>query len=220
MKKITAMIMALTIAALSLTGCSSDEGTSSTTEQNISGLSSESEAFVTTSTPEIVTEETTKDTSPITADTREELAIGLLEAVLTDDKDTAKRYNVSSKIYASIQTALEESKEKAEIGEEEILTVNDFEIYFTGPNSSQVGDDTDTVYMTIISQKLSSIELGTFTILYDFDTEKYMFKKTSDRYNYATFADSNAEHLVDYGYETQYEYMSSKLKNGQLVEIS
>lgn len=54
MKKITAMLMALTMAALALTGCSTDENSSAVTEQNVSGLSSESETFVTTSTTEEV----------------------------------------------------------------------------------------------------------------------------------------------------------------------
>ncbi len=211
MKKITAMLMALTIAALSLTSCSNDEGTSSVTEQNVSGLTSESETFVTTSTTEEITED---DNSLITADTREELAKGLLEAICAGDKDTVKRYGVTDKIYASIQTTLSEGKANAGLSESDEITVSDFEIYFYGPNYSAVGSATDEVYVDIISQKLSSIDLGTFVILFNYDTEVYYLKKTSNNYSYSS---SNEKSAINNGYASRYEYMLSFLGNAQLV---
>ena len=92
MKKITAMLIALTMAALTLTGCSK-EGSSSVTEQNVSGLSSENETFVTTSTTEEVTEESTEDviihrSSPHI----EELLVGILNAIGSHNEEEYNTY--------------------------------------------------------------------------------------------------------------------------------
>lgn len=217
MKKITAMLMALTMAALTLTGCSNDEGSSSVAGQNVSGFPSESEVFTTTAPTEAVTEPTTEDNSLIMADTREELAKGLLEAILTEDKDTVIRYGFSSKIYSQMQEAITESKEKAELGVEDVIATSDFEIYFTGPSKSEVGSATDKVYVYIISPKLTFIELGSFTIQYDYDAEKYLFKKSSDAYSYAKSYNLDDESLTDYGYTNYYDKAVDGLKNAQLV---
>lgn len=178
MKKITAMLIALTIAALSLTGCSNDEGTSSVTEQNVSGLTSENETFVTTSTTEEVTEESTEeDNSLITADTREELAKGLLEALLTEDKDTVIRYGVSNKNYTSMREAISKGKDNAGLSDTDEVTISDFEIYITGPFKGSVcealNSEYDKAFVYIISPTLTTVSLH-FQIIYDYDMEQYV----------------------------------------------
>lgn len=178
MKKITAMLIALTMAALTLTGCSSDEGSSSVTEQNVSGLPSENETFVTTSTTEEVTEESTEeDNSLITADTREELAKGLLEAICAGDKDTVGRYGVTNKNYTSMQEAITKGKEKAELSTTDVVTVSDFEIYITGPYKGGTCDALesayDKAYVYVISPTLTTVSFH-FQITYDYDMEQYV----------------------------------------------
>ncbi len=160
------------------------------------------------------TEQTTQDTSPITADTREELAKSFLEAILAGDKNMTKRYNVSSKIYAQIQEALSESKAKAGFSDEDVLTIDDFEIYFYGPMWSAYNPTDERVNMTILSKKLSSFSLDR-TIVYDYDAEQYKFQKTSDLVNYS---DSNEESAINNGYTSKYEYqLAYFLKNAHLV---
>ncbi len=174
MKKMTAMLIALTMAVLTLTGCSNEEGSPSVTEQNVSGLTSESETFVTTSTTEEVTEE---DNSLITADTREELAKGLLEAICAGDKDTVGRYGVTNKNYTSMQEAITKGKEKAELSTTDAVTVSDFEIYITGPYKGGTCDALesayDKAYVYVISPTLTTVSFH-FQITYDYDMEQYV----------------------------------------------
>lgn len=216
MKKITAMLIALTMAALTLTGCSSDEGSSSVTEQNVSGLSSENETFVTTSTTEEVTEESTEeDNSLITADTREELAKGLLEAICASDKDTVGRYGFSNKAYNLMQDILLESKEKAGLNSSDEVISADFNIYlhskFDGSNYHKVDSEYNDVYVVIISEKLSSLELK-FTILYDDELEKYIFK-SSERVG------ESADEGFSSKYETIYDYHYDKFTQADIMPL-
>lgn len=218
MKKITAMLIALTMAALTLTGCSSDEGSSSVTEQNVSGLASENETFVTTTTTApIPTETTTEDNSLITADTREELAKGLLEAICAGDKDTIKRYGFSNKAYTSTQEILTESKEKAGLSVTDEVTATDFEIYITGPSDGgpyEVLDSSyDRGYVYIISPKLSSIEYK-FQIVYDYDLEQYAID-ADDRVGKSA---NSGDAYADNGYATHYDSVLPKLINVQPIQ--
>lgn len=211
MKKFTAMLMALTMAALTLTGCSSEEGSSSVTEQNV-------ETFVTTSITEEVKEEMTEeDNSIILADTREELVIGLLEAILAEDKDKVMKYNFSSKSYTKIQESLSDSKIKAGLSKNDALTSEDFEIYLTGPNKSSVNSTTDKVFVYIISPKLTMLEIGAFVIEYDFDTEKYMFSYSKGEGSVSHSYSADDEYLTDYGYSNYYDRIIGSFKNAQLV---
>lgn len=212
MKRITAMLMAMAFAAVSLTGCSN----SSTSSENVSGISSEQDSFFTassTTVPEETSQE--KDNSIITADTREELAKGFLEAIIADDKDTILRYNVSKKIYVQISEAVSQAKERAGLNESDELSLDDFEIYIYGANYSAVGSAADTVYGDILSPKLSSFSYS-FTIQYDYDTEKYTFKRTSDSYRYAYSASSNSEYAQN-GFDSYYDYCLTRLKKAQKI---
>ncbi len=117
MKKITAMLIALTMAALTLTGCSNDESSSSAAGQNVSGLSSESEAFTTTATlPKTITDddgityifdEDTQLYLPVKTDTEstteeviihrssphiEELLVGILNAIGSHNEEEYNTY--------------------------------------------------------------------------------------------------------------------------------
>lgn len=208
MKRITAMLMAMAFAAVSLTGCSN----SSTSSDNVSGISSEQESFVTTSST-TVPEETSqeKDNSIITADTREELAKGLLEAIIADDKDTILRYNVSKKIYVQISEAVSQAKERAGLNESDELSLDDFEIYITGSNNQPLSSEYEKAHCYVFSQKLSSIKLGGFTIIYDYDLETYSFEKTKDMLSYAKSASSTSEYAQN-GYDSYYDYMIGSFK--------
>ncbi len=216
MKKITAMLMALTIAALSLTGCSSDEGSSSVTEQDVSGLSSENETFVTTSTIEEVTEETTEeDNSLITADTREELVVGLIDSICTGDKDTVKRYGFSNKAYTSMEEILTESKEKVGLNSSDIVTAADFSVYiyskFDGWSYYEVDSEQSDAYVVVISEKLPSLEFK-FTILYDYDLETYIFEN-DDR-----VGSSKDEGFSD-TYKTIFDYHYDKFTQANIMPL-
>lgn len=208
MKRITAMLMAMAFAAVSLTGCSNN----STFSDNVSEISSEQESFVTTSfttVPEETSQE--KDNSIITADTREELAKGFLEAIIADDKDTILRYNVSKKIYVQISEAVSQAKERAGLNESDELSLDDFEIYITGSNKSPLSSEYEKAHCYVFSQKLSSIQLGGFTIVYDYDLETYSFEKTKDSLSYGKSASSNSEYAQN-GYDSYYDYMIGSFK--------
>lgn len=222
MKKIITSIVALVLVGATLTGCAQD-GTSSlaTSEQDISGLSSETETFVTTTTEEIVTT-TEEDTSLITADTREELAIGLLEAICADDEKTIKRYGYSSKAYTRMIDNLRKSKQNAGLSEDEVIATSDFEIYISdgwgmdmeidyihNPEASKY--DNASVY--IISSKLPSI-VFVFRIDYDYDTQKY------NLYSYdgiGEVADADKEYMGDF--TNIYDQYSYGFSNGNILPL-
>lgn len=212
MKKITAMLMALTMAALTLTGCSGNEGSSSATERNVSVLSSENETFITTAPP---AETTTEDNSIISADTREELAKGLLEVICAGDKDTMKRYGFSNKAYNITQDVLLESKENAGLSSSDEITSADFEIYlhsrFDGGNFHKVTSKYKDTYVVIISEKLPSICFN-FTIIYDDDSEKYVFRKTEKVGESYNGAYTNK-------HETIYDYHSDMFAQAGIMPI-
>ena len=184
--KFKRIISVLTVAAtlFSLSACQSNTNTYTEilSEEEIA----ERYSTTTTEIKTIVTEETTVSTMPvttteednsiITADTREELAKGLLEAILAGDKDTAKRYGVSNKNYILMQEALTKGKEKAELSTIDVVTVSDFEIYITGPYNGEPCKPLESVYdkafVYVISSKLPTVSLH-FQIKYDYDLEQY-----------------------------------------------
>lgn len=215
MKRITAMLMAImTFAAVSLTGCSDNSALS----KDVSGLSSEKETFGTTSVTTTAPAETSaeEDNSIITADTREELTKGLLEAILADDKDTVLRYNFSKKAYTKTMEALVEAKEKAGLNDSDVLTIDDFEIYITGPSHSEVGSATANTYVEIISKKLSSLLLGPYMIIYDYDSEQYMIDYLKGDGRVAYSADSDSEYAQN-GYDSYYDYVVERFWKVQPV---
>ncbi len=192
-----------------------------TSEQDISGLSSETETFVTTTTEEIVTT-TEEDTSLITADTREELAIGLLEAICADDEKTIKRYGYSNKAYTLIMNNLQESKLNAGLSEDEVIDSTDFEIYISDPWSYGMKIDYihnleaskyDRACVYIISKELSSLLLK-FTIDYDYDTQKYNLY-SSERIGEVAETDRK----YDYDFTSLYEQYSYGFSKGNILPL-
>lgn len=175
--------MALTIAALSLTGCSSDEGSSSVTEQNVSGLSSENETFVTTSTTEEVTEETTEEviihrSSPH----MEELLVGILNAIGSHNEEEYNTYispeyhNHKKYGYEAVHGQFVEALYNAGLDHKAIYTYEDFLVYdysgytiFFKDNPfiitfeiapSMIRFDIDTEYYSILGMPFNIYEHG------------------------------------------------------------
>lgn len=97
MKKITAMLMALTMATLSLTGCS-NEGSSTVSEDNsITIPSFENSDFTYTSNFQIeYTETTTEAPKRIMAETKEELLKGFLNAIGSQDGEMYELYTLGT----------------------------------------------------------------------------------------------------------------------------
>ena len=139
LKKSTSLFLAVSIAVL-FSSCSNPNTDSSDTNSTSSAPSQsvtssdetgKTEENITSSlSSETIENDTSssEDTSQITADTREELAKGLLEAILTEDNDTAKRYGVTNKNYTLMQEALKQGKEKEGVDSSYKVTISDFEI--------------------------------------------------------------------------------------------
>lgn len=169
MKKITAMLIALTMAALTLTGCSSDEGSSSVTEQNVSGLSSENETFVTTSTTEEVTEESEEEviihrSSPH----MEELLVGILNAIGSHNEEEYNTYispenrNHRRYSYEAVHGQFVEALYNAGLDHKAIYTYEDFTAYKYFGYVMYFNDNPDIL-----------IEIGKQAFDFDIETECY-----------------------------------------------
>lgn len=212
--KLKSFISALAVVAALLSFSSCQSNTNTYTEILSEEEIAERYSTTTTEIKTIVTEETTVSTIPvttteednsiITADTREELAKGLLEAILAGDKDTAKRYGVSSEDYALMQEDLINGKEKIGLGVNDKVTASDFEIYITGPYSFMDGtykpleSAYDKAFVYVISPTLTTVSFH-FQIVYDFDLEQYTV--------YTAFADG-----------THYDKLQPRLANEQLIQ--
>lgn len=172
MKKITAMLMALTMAALTLTGCSSDEGSSSVTEQNVSGLSSENETFVTTSTTEEVTEESEEEviihrSSPHI----EELLVGILNAIGSHNEEEYNTYiapenrNHKKYGYEAVHGQFVEALYKAGLDHKAIYTYEDFTAFEYAKYNIYFNENPDAIQFYIGGQALNfDIETETYSI--------------------------------------------------------
>lgn len=183
MKKITAMLIALTMAALTLTGCSKDEGSSSVTEQNVSGLSSENETFVTTSTTEEVTEEEViiHRSSPHI----EELLVGILNAIGSHNEEEYNTYispenrNHKRYSYESVHGQFVEALYNAGLDHKAIYTYEDFTAYKYFGYVMYFNDNPDILF-----------EIGSQVLDFDVETECYSimgitFDMREDSFEYA-----------------------------------
>lgn len=172
MKKITAMLMALTVAALSLTGCSNDESSSSASEQNISGLSSENETFVTTSSTEEVVEETTEEviihrSSPH----MEELLIGIINAIGSHNEEEYNTYispeyhNHKKYGYEAVHGQFVEALYNAGLDHKAIYTYEDFTAFEYAKYNIYFNENPDAIQFYIGGQGLNfDIETETYSI--------------------------------------------------------
>ena len=212
LKKATSLLLSVGLSALLLSSCGTPEAVSSAGGETTSlategGTSStETEERKENITP-VPTESSQSsdpaadDTSPITADTREELAKGLLEAILSEDKDTAKRYGVTNKNYTLMQEALKQGKEEQGKTSSYEATSSDFEIYITGAYKGGTCDalksEYEKAFVYVISPTLPTVSFH-FQITYDYDIERYVL--------YSAFVDG-----------MHYDKLLPRLKNEQPI---
>lgn len=182
MKKITAMLIALTMAALTLTGCSNEEGSSSVTEQNVSGLTSENETFVTISTTEEVTEESEEEviihrSSPHI----EELLVGILNAIGSHNEEEYNSYispknrNHKRYSYEAVHGQFVEALYNAGLDHKAIYTYEDFTAYEYFGYEIHFNENPTIISFAIGEQALNfDIETECYSILgMSFETYSY-----------------------------------------------
>ena len=186
MKKITTMLIALTMAALTLTGCSNEEGSSSVTEQNVSGLTSENETFVTISTTEEVTEESEEEviihrSSPHI----EELLVGILNAIGSHNEEEYNTYispenrNHKRYSYEAVHGQFVEVLYNAGLDHKAIYTYEDFTAYKYFGYVMYFNENPDILF-----------EIGSQVLDFDIETECYSimgitFDMREDSFEYA-----------------------------------
>lgn len=174
MKRITAMLMAMAFAAVSLTGCSN----SSTSSDNVSEISSEQESFVTTSSttaPEDTSSETEKEIIHKTAPTMGELLIGIANAIGSHNEEEYNTYISASsrtdknKSYKAIHKKFVAALKAAGLDTEKTYTYKDFTFfkYDAAPDYSYeffLNEATDTI----------RFDMGKFSYGYNDETGEYV----------------------------------------------
>lgn len=173
MKRITAMLMAMAFAAVSLTGRSN----SSTSSDNVSGISSEQESFVTTSSttvPEDTSSETEKEIVYKTSPNIETLLVGVLNAIGSHNEEEYNTY-ISEKnrthqwySYKAVHKQFQNALYNAGFDHNATYTYKDFTVIcFTGGGVKD--------YYLYFTENPDKIMFYTSNAIYrfDIDTEEY-----------------------------------------------